>query len=394
MKILVVNTYIGVRSGGLRSGTINLCSALINSGHDVTLYSTDVDAKYEFSGNLRNKFVFFGVSTIIFKTDFCLFGNVFSRDMICDLKRNISNFDLVLIQSTYQLNSTLASFYCRLKKVPYILRPHGSLDPVLMSRRRTVIKKLYVTFFEKKSFCNALAIQYSSIEEMEMTRAVIPNAARSIIIPEGIDCQKYFSDKKYFGKDFYPLLSNQKVLIYLGRLHPKKGIELAIQAFASLLSCHINAKFVIIGVGDKSYTRKLLELVSSLKINNDVIFVGQVSEQEKLRFLHSADIYVLPSYGENFGISVVEALASGLPVIVSDKVAISSKLSSLQSAIVVECKHEQFVAAMKLLLLNPALCERLHTIGPSVAQEFFSIETMSRVIDKTLKTLSIGNNNL
>lgn len=393
MRILVVNTYIGFRSGGLRSGTINLCSALIHSGHDVTLYSTDIESGNEFSGVQNKNFLFCGIKTVIFKTNFSVFGNVFSRRMIFDLKSNIPNFDLVLIQSIYQINSTIAAFFCRFNKVPYILRPHGSFDPVLMSRRRTVIKNLYINFFEKKSFCNALAIQYSSVEEMEMTKAVISNAARPLIIPEGIDCQKYFSNKRYFGKDFYPLLSNHKVLLYLGRLHPKKGIELAIQAFASLLTSGINAKFVIIGVGDKSYTRKLFQLVSSLKINNDVIFVGQVSEQEKLRFLRSADIYVLPSYGENFGISVVEALASGLPVIVSDKVAISSKLSLLQSAIVVECKHEQLVSAMRLLLLNPALCERLHTIGPSVAKEFFSTETMSRVIDKNLKTLSIGNNN-
>jgi len=180
-----------------------------------------------------------------------------------------------------------------------------------------------------------------------------------------------FAREKYFNSDFYPEFFNQKVILYLGRLHPKKGIDLAIRAFAISLPSIKGVKFLIAGVGDQEYTQRLIQLVKFLKVEEYVIFVGEISEADKVKILPSADIFVLSSYGENFGISVVEALASGLPVIVSNKVAISSKLLALNAAIVTNCDEAEIAEAIKELLLNSRLWNRLHQNGPAIASQFF-----------------------
>jgi len=389
MKILIVNTLLGISAGGLRSGTLNLCSAIIKSGHEILLYSTDFDSENEFSDKLGHEFLFQGVPTIIFRAQLNLLGNIFSIDMLNALSKNIEKFDLVLIQSVYQITSTYAAFYCRRRGVPYILRPHGSFDPVLLNRRRGMLKKLYIALFEKRSFRHAIAIQYSSNEEVEMTVSVIKNLAPPLIVTEGICYQDFLQESINFDDSFYPELSGKKVILFLGRIHQKKGLELLIQAFSNLNSLNNQNRLVIVGVGEEGYSAKIRQLVKDLNIEHLTLFVGLVNEVDKMKFLHCASIFILPSYGENFGISAVEALASGLPTVLSNKVAISSKLADLQAALIVECNVNQITFALNQLLSDPQLSNKLSVLGPAVVAQFFSIEamalTLSCALDKLFK---------
>ncbi|BEI32950.1 glycosyltransferase [Polynucleobacter sp. HIN5] len=382
MKILVLAVNISQSSGGGKTGTLNICKALLSKGHEVCLYTTKHSDKNEFSN--RSKIVedYEGVPTKFFNSQFALIGNIFSFDLCLSLFRDIRHYDLVLVQSLYQLSSTAAAFIARLYKVPYIIRPHGTLDPVLFFRRYSLLKKFWLELFEKRNFRFAKAIQYSSFSEMLMTSSFIPNLAPGIVITEGIPVENIpNSDSLTYFHNKYPHLSDKRILLFLGRLHQKKGIELAIEAFLELSQQVKNVHFVIIGPGCSDYVQHLKVMVHSKGLQESISFLGPVSERMKFSALMTADIFVLPSYGENFGIAVIEALACGLPVLISDKVAISPELQKYGVAVVTECCASQISEALFTMLNDESLKKTISSLGPKIVSKYYSLQAMSEQID-------------
>src|SRR3989338_8448266 len=170
MRILVTSFSIAPRTGGLRVGVLGLCQGLANRGHQVSLYTTNADGNKTLDVPLGVSTLEEGVEVFFYQEQKVIFGNVLSYPMVRALKHRVPNVDLVLIHSLYQLTSTVAANYCRKFRVPYVLRPHGILDPSLARRRRWLLKWTYIQLFEKRNFNCAAAIQYSSRMEEEMAR--------------------------------------------------------------------------------------------------------------------------------------------------------------------------------------------------------------------------------
>lgn len=390
MRILILAADISLSSGGSRTGTLNICRALLSKGHEVCLYTTRNSSSNEF-GHQSNRIIDYeGVPTKFFKSEFRLMGNIVSFALCFDLVRNVKQFDLVLIQSLYQFTSTIAAFISRIQNIPYVIRPHGTLDPVLFFRRRTLLKKLYLALFEARNFRLAKAIQYSSESEMLMTSPLIPCSAAGIIITEGISTE----DIPPLGSlsdfhDLYPQFSSKRILLFLGRLHQKKGIELAIEAFNLVLQEVEDVHFVIIGPGSSDYIKHLKQVVKAKGLEEHISFLGPVSETLKFSALMSADIFVLPSYGENFGIAVVEALACGLPVLISNKVAIASDLEKYGVAVVVECSADQISVALLQMLRDVNSKNIIRSLGPKIVSKYYSIQAMSEQMNRIYRNLLI-----
>lgn len=308
--------------------------------------------------------------------------------MLLSILKKIGSFDLVLLQSLYQASTALAGYLCRSKKIPYILRPHGTLDPVLFFRRRLWIKRIYMALIERRNFESAKFIQYSSTDEEAMTPLLVSRPAPSVIISEGINIDSFEVLKRDGGfQKKYPFLDNKVIILFLGRFHQKKGIEIALHAFHNVSKKLSQVHFVLIGSGEHDYEEKLRKLIVDSNLMSRVTFLGQVSESEKLLALSNSDIFILPSFGENFGIAVVEAMAAGLPVLISNKVAIANELNKAGAAIVTDCDLDQVSHALESLVLDSNLRNQMSKIGRCVAREMYSIEVMAANLDKTYRSI-------
>lgn len=391
-KILIISSNISKESGGLRTGTINICNALAKRGWIVSLYTTTFSKNSEFNGKIKVMAELKGVDTHYFKCQRIIWGNIISLGMLVRLLfLPRKNFDLVLVQSMYQFNSTFAALVCRAKKIPYILRPHGTLDPVLLYRRRVLLKKLYISMLEKPNFSRAKAIQYSSQQEMDMTDLVFKGSAGGIIISEGISPEEYKNfDEGEFVRRF-PQFSNSQTILFLGRLHQKKGVDLAIKAFRKISHQFADSKMAIIGTGDQSYIDGLAGLIDELNMNNRIYILGGVNNSVKLAAFHAADVFILPSYGENFGLAVVEAALCSLPMAISNRVAIAPQLKEGGAAIICECNSDAFASALEHLLQDSEMRYSMSLAGPKVVEAYFTVEKMGNALDIAYKKI-LGSN--
>ncbi|TDD94682.1 glycosyltransferase [Flavobacterium cellulosilyticum] len=183
--------------------------------------------------------------------------------------------------------------------VKVVLSPHGMLETWILAQNPWK-KKIGLFIYQNKAICNAqhlhatAQMEKNSIRNLGYTNAIT-------IIPNGIDLSEIKKKKERFGS---------KKMIFLSRIHPKKGIELLLEAWGNTDTKDWTLE--IAGNGDENYILKLIESAQDIK---NVSFVGAQYGEAKWDFLRSADVMVLPTYSENFGIVVAEALVVGIPVI-------------------------------------------------------------------------------
>jgi glycosyltransferase involved in cell wall biosynthesis len=145
----------------------------------------------------------------------------------------------------------------------------------------------------------------------------------------------------------YPMLKKRKIILFLGRVDRKKGLDLLIRAFAILYKNSDQFSLLIAGSGDIGYINKLKNLSSSLGIAEKVIWMGMIHDELKWSTFYSSDIFCLPSHQENFGIAIVESLSANLPVLISSKVNIFSEISKDKAGIIFEANLEGTLYALR-----------------------------------------------
>lgn len=388
MRILVTSFSIAPRTGGLRVGVLGLCKGLANRGHQVSLYTTNADGNKTLDVPLGVSTLEEDVEVFFYPAQKVIFGNVLSYPMVKALKYRVPNVDLVLIHSLYQLTSTVAAHYCRKFRVPYVLRPHGILDPTLARRRRWLLKWAYIQLFEKRNFDRAAAIQYSSRMEEEMARHFMAVKSPSLLIPEGISLDP-FAKLPHRGsfRAGYPEMAGKTLILFLGRFHQKKGLELLVEAFSRVAGRHDDAHLVLAGSGDSDYVMRITKMLRDRGVFDRATITGQLDDNEKFAALRDADIFVLPSYGENFGISVVEAMACGLPVVISDKVGIWREIAEAEAGIVTTCQPEKIAGAIARLLDDPGLRMALGWHGKTLVGAQFSTDRMAERMETAYQAL-------
>lgn len=233
-----------------------------------------------------------------------------------DLIVKIKKSELVHIHGVWHPVTTLAAMIARIFNIPYIITPHGMLDRWAL--RRSKLKKIiYATLFEYKNIKSASAIHFLNAEEYVEASSFI-NINKYFILPNGVrrDDFKYLPSRNNFFND-YDNLSGQIILLFLGRLHEKKGFDILIPALASALESNKNVHLIIAGPDEGGYKSEILNLIRINNVEGSVTFLGMVKGIKKLEAYSAADIFVLPSYQEGDSIAVKEAMASGLPVIIS-----------------------------------------------------------------------------
>jgi glycosyltransferase involved in cell wall biosynthesis len=273
----------------------------------------------------------------------------YSGDFTIWLWKNIRNYDLLHIHAIFSYSSTIAMAIARLQTVPYIVRPLGQLCTwsLQQSARK---KQIYLRIIEKSNLNHSQSIHFTS--ELEQQEASLLNlTSPSFILPHGLSIPPIIPNAYQRLRQHFNLPADEPTILFLSRLHPKKGLDYLIPALGKL--SHYRFTFILAGSGDPDYENEIQSLLVSHGIENRTHLTGFIKGEIKELLIQGADLFALTSYSENFGISVLESLAAGTPVIITPGVALSDLVEQQQIGSVAELDVNEISAAIQHFLDNP-----------------------------------------
>ncbi len=374
MKILHVIASLAPRYGGPSKACLDLCREMARRGERVAIYTTNIDGNGELNVPLGLPVCRDGVEIRYFPVQPPRYYK-FSLPLARALRTAIPQCDLVHIHSLYLFPSTAAAHYCRHYGIPYLIRPHGTLDPYLYGRHRRR-KWIYERLFEWRNLNKAAAIHFTTVEEQELAR---PLGLKSpgVVVPIGMNLQDY-DDAPPAGtfRAVHPEMHGQKIILFLGRLNFKKGLDLLAKAFGEVGRKRDDVHLVVAGPDDDGYGVQVRRWLKAEGVLEKSTFTGMLLGADKLAALRDADVFVLPSYTENFGIAVVESMAMGLPVVISNKVNIWREVVQAHGGLVVNCDVQEVGQALLTLLQAPALGKEMGKHGRQLVEERFTWEVV------------------
>ncbi len=320
------------------------------------------------------------------------------------LQRSVSKFDIIHIHALFSFSSVAAARCARSRGVPYIIRPLGVLNRYGMTKRRPVLKNFSFRFLERPILRHAAAIHYTSHQEQQEAEAVLKGergagskgpgakggergvgsgeqAFRSLVLPLGIDLAAFASlpgARQFLER--WPQARNRDVICFIGRLDPIKNLDALISAFAEVRRRFASALLVIAGEGTHAFVEGLKKRADELGVAKDIIWTGFLDGDLKLSALAAAKVFVLPSFSENFGIAAVEALAAGVPTVITTGVGIAKDVRQNEAGLVVEPNASDIASAIERLLNNSELAQRVSSNGARLAQERYSMEAMGAAL--------------
>ncbi len=378
MKILhVIPTYLpSVHSRGVIDSMHFLNKRLAQRGVDVSVYTTNRDGV----GGVMDvptgsEVKIDGVRVIYCKSTF-LRRWYYSGDMRKLLAKTAADFDVIHITSVFLAQSVLGAHYARKFNRPYVITPHGSLMKIPLSMH-VWLKRIYIQFIERMNIKHAVMHFTTETEQKEFVEAgfvckkmfVVPNAFESETIAGNIERGTF---RKKFG---IPL--DAPVALFLGRLARIKGFDTLIPAFAEVVKKLPRAVLVLAGPDDKGYLSEINSLISEYGIAKSVVFTGMIVGGEKRSAYLDSDVFVAPSYSENFGMAIVEAMYYGIPVIVSEGVGISPLIVRTDAGIVIKKNVGELSAAIMRLISDVSLRKKMGHTGKLLIEEEFSPKSVA-----------------
>jgi glycosyltransferase involved in cell wall biosynthesis len=255
------------------------------------------------------------------------------------------------------------------------------------------LKKLpYYHLIVKRDLQSAAAIHYTTKSEADQCHQALGLKNKAYVIPNGIDLSEFSNlPDKFRLKERYPYLKEKKLILFLGRIHRIKGLDILVQSFAKLAKDRDDVHLVIVGKDEEGYGEKVKNLINEHglnygdyragdkegKLNPEVSFTGMLKGNEKLEALSGCHICVQPSYSENFGMSAVEAMACRIPVVISNKVGIYEEVQKMNAGIVVDADAQSLYEGIKLLFENYELREKIAINGRKMAEEYYNIDKVA-----------------
>ncbi len=380
MRILQIVPSISLIYGGPSQMVLGLSAALARSGVAVTILTTNSNGdtgQKPLDVPLNVRVEQDGYQIIYFRcAPFRRYK--FSVDLLTWLNRHAQEFDLAHIHALFSPVSSAAATVCRWQKLPYILRPLGTLDPADL-RKKKQLKQLYAAVWERSNLAGASAVHFTSFQEAKISER-FGVATRDLVIPLGVQQQKERQeDEESLGRRRFGMPADVPVVLFMSRIDPKKGLDLLIPALEKLLTIGLNFHFVLAGTNpqDPKYEEKIQSQIQSSLLRSHTTITGFVTGELKTVLLKAADLFVLPSYYENFGIAVAEAMAAGIPVLVSDQVHICQEIRDSESGWVSQLDVAEITDLLRLALQNPSERQRRGALAQQYALKHYSWDAIA-----------------
>lgn len=316
ISVVIPSFYPAIKYGGTIYASLNYVKVLAEIGHKVQVSTTnsDMDGKLdvptgqflEFGKNILVKYY---NETIVDKLSIPLWMNIY---------QDIKAADFVHVHALFNTPIPMALFFARRYSKPVLLSPHGVLGNWVMNNG-SAWKQVWLNLFIRP-FASYVHWHATSEQEQKEILTHFPNA-KVFIIPVPLELEEFKQVNTLSRSSFLMKFADvagepEKILISMARLQKKKGLDILIRAFKGVLSQYPEAYLFIAGQ-DEGGKSGLVSMAQELNIDKRVIFTGSIRGQDKVDFMANADLFILPSHNENFGIVYAEALAAGTPVIAS-----------------------------------------------------------------------------
>lgn len=380
MKITHVIPYMHPNAGGPPIVVDRFCRELQGRGVDVNVLTTDALAETDNSSwqqqfdHLQNLHVLPS------------WGNgpfAFSARLAKLLRQLAAESDLVQIHTLWTYPGFMAARICRQLKTPYLVMPHGMLDPHSVSRKSSK-KKLIGRLVQWPQLRRSAGMIYTHDEERQLAESTCDGLPPGFIVPLGADTPPSISVEELRGKFFarFPELAKKQLVLFLSRLHSKKGLDLLIPAFQRVVTKHPQAQLVLVGPGEPDYIKELQALAAKAGVANHMTMTGPLYDEDKWGAMAASALFALPSYQENFALVVVDALQLGLPAVLSRRVNIWDNVVSAGAAVDCELNPESIANAICFVLENETFRQEAALAGPRLVQEQF---TWQKAADEMLR---------
>jgi glycosyltransferase involved in cell wall biosynthesis len=358
-----VATYLpAVRYGGTIVSVHGLCKALAARGHDVHVYTTSVDGDANSPVPLDAAVDLDGVKVRYFSSP--RFRRLYwAPAMKPHLRCHIGEFDVVHTHAIYLWPLWTAARSARAAGVPYVVSPRGMLEKALIEQKSAILKAGLIAFLERRTLEDAAAIHVTSERERQEAEAFGFRLPPVHEIPNGVSLEP---DGRAPSPPIAAIAGGPPFVLFLGRLSWKKGLDRLLPAFARV----DGIRLVIAGNDDEQYRPALEALARQHGVGERVIFTGGVGGSDKTALLGHARALVLPSYSENFGNVVVEAMAAGCPVIVTPEVGLAPVVASSGAGLVVNGGPESLSAAITSVMADAPRRALMAQRGREAASRF------------------------
>jgi glycosyltransferase involved in cell wall biosynthesis len=387
MKVLHVIPSVSERSGGPGHAIISMCRSLQEQGTEVLIATTNAGIREQIT--LGRAGVYRGIPTLFFPLQY---GESFkySRPLRTWLDANVKTFDVVHIHAVFNHASIAAAAACRKHNVPYVVRPLGTLDPWSM-KQKPLRKFLFWHLSGKRMLQAAAAIHYTaSAEKLGAEGSLGLNHGR--VIPLGVETNlpAQLNGRELVSRKLAKLTGHRYVLV-LSRLHPKKGLDIFVDAFLSLKEKQDlkDWKLVLAGDGPGEYVQALKQTVSAHNAEEVVLFPGWLEGEEKDAFLRHASLLALPSHHENFGLCVMEALAAGVPVMVSPHVNLATEIESSGAGWIAAIEKNSLESTLAEALAGEDERARRGRAGKTLSLEFSCESVAARLNEMYTAVLKV-----
>ena len=353
---------------------VPMCRALQKRGVEVVLVTTDAAMRtFDFCHALDYE----GVPAIFFPNQL---GQSFkySRPLSVWLKQNVTGYQLAHIHAVFNHSSVAAARECRKQSIPYVIRPLGTLDPWSM-KQKPLRKRLFWSLAGASMLSGAAAVHYTSQAEKTATEDLL-GVNHGQVIPLGVEA---VVDSRNGGR-------RDPYVLVLSRLHPKKGLDVLIDAFIALTQREDFALWRLVIAGDGPADHVALLKRKAVAVHDRIVFAGWLDGERKEAMLRNASLLALPSYQENFGLCIMEALARSVPVLLSPHVNLANEIEEANAGWIAPVEREALTETLASALTNPDELAKRGRAGKTLSQRY-SWERVATDLAKLYSEITNGH---
>ncbi len=369
--------------GGVVNASYQIAKKQVEDGHDVTVYTTDsCNERLQFEDNYNVDVD--GIKVFYFKN---LSNNIKNKltidtpvSAISHIRRTIADFDIIQIHEHRHSLAIATHRYAKKNRIPYVLQAHGSVLPFFQKEKLKDI-------FDKLWGFDILhdASRVFALTEVEKEQYLKMGVAedRIEIVPLGINLDEYANLPETGNfKSRHGIDAEDRVILFLGRIHEIKGLDLLVNAFDKIRND--NVKLAIVG-GDSGFKDTLDEMIEERDLQDRVIFPGVLTGRDKIEALVDCDVFVMPSRYESFTTSGLEAMACGKPLVLTRNNHIHTWVKD-NVGLVCDFDEEDLSNCIETLLDNGELCREFGETGRKLIEDKYDWDKVSKHIESIYRS--------
>ena len=342
MKILFTITDLSAETGGVATVTAALAEHLAARGHQVTIGTVDHGGTHLNPHDVRvARFPLDGSARLAKSSQLKQF-----------LWHQVPAHHVVHIQGLWQKPGHDAAAACRKFNIPYVVAPHGMLDQKSLGMGSRYLKRLSWALFDGPMYRGAKSVQCLNAAEEKVSPwlAGLP----VVHIGNGID-DAIFADMPPRGpfRSAHLTDAGGKLVLFLSRIHPKKGLDRFLPHWPEVLSACPGARLIIAGTGEPAHVQAIKTQIETLSLGESVRMVGQLNGHDKWQALRDADVFILPSHQEGFSMAITEAMAASCPVVITRACQFDEVETAGAGIITPDDSMEAFAQGVVSVLNNP-----------------------------------------